>query len=132
MCEVRNQKYITLFNTIQDDIVKRSYYTDNDSVYFERVLEELMNTPDHKLSTNECLNLIPPNTQVKPTQAQILLNKWIDDGYFVKLRNIVYIGPRTIHEFNTKLRSNSEDKVYICTLCRELTFVVSFIRDVSI
>lgn len=125
ICEVTNNKYITLVKTIHDDLIKlHPYYSDIEKQYFQTIFQEILGKQNYEILINECLNLSSTFHSISIQRAQTLLNKWIMDGYFVKNENRVYFGIRTISEFNELFRNNYADQISICILCQELIFNV--------
>lgn len=90
---------------------------------FETLLIEIATTPEHCITSIAALNL---NTSMKVTKlhSEELIEKWIDEGWFADVHDLLYLGPRGILEFGASLRVLHPDEVDACKLCREPIFTV--------
>lgn len=126
VCEVTGENVFVWLNTKNDDLSKQQMgFSPVELEYFHAVMQEIVTSEDHELPYARCINITSSleGTLTRENGEKALL-KWIKGGYFVKKTDTVYLGQRTILEFTSFLRTNTENCV--CSLCSELAFVVIF------
>lgn len=125
ICEVTNQEVLVWINTKNDEIsALQITFTQVELEYFQAILQEILISPEHKITFIVCLNMTSSLTgTLNRSNGQKLLEKWVKVGYFVNTGGHIYFGPRLILEFNAYLKSHCPDST--CGLCSELVFTVS-------
>lgn len=129
ICEVTDQEVIVWINIKNDHIsTLQGTFTVLELQYFHVILQEILNSDEHRITSIVCLNLTSTLTgALTRSHGQKLLDKWINIGYYIKKGGDIYLGPRLIIEFNAYLKSHSPDAV--CNLCSELVFTVRLTFD---
>ncbi|EDV98902.1 non-structural maintenance of chromosomes element 1 homolog [Drosophila grimshawi] len=94
--------------------------------YFSIILDMLGQREDLCIAWNEAYsNVNFKGTATKPPtklRMQTLLQMWNDMGYFVESDDHLYLGARSIVEFEFHLRSHYVDTIKECALCKKLVF----------
>lgn len=126
-CEVTSAVNFTLLNTANDDICKlQNNYTPIETEYFQQLLKEIITTDDHRIQSIACYNLTDAlSGNLRKDNIEILLNKWVEEGYLVEKDSYIYLGPRCIVEFAPYFRQHCKDYYASCHLCSEPVFSVS-------
>ncbi|KAJ8931119.1 hypothetical protein NQ314_016000 [Rhamnusium bicolor] len=121
-CEVTNQDLIVWLSTKDDDISKHQIaYSALELEYFNAILQQILGSDEHQITFIVCINITSTLTSnYSRDNGQKILNKWLKGGYYIKHGEFIYLGPRTILEFASYLRSHCPD--CICNLCSELVF----------
>ncbi|CAH0559448.1 unnamed protein product [Brassicogethes aeneus] len=122
-CEVTNQEMIVMLNTKNDALAKLQIsFTPAHLEYFQAILGEILNSENYRITFIVCLNLTSTLVlSLSRDKGQVVFDKWVKGGYFVKDQNHVYLGLRTIFEFTSYLRSHCPNS--LCKLCNELVFI---------
>lgn len=126
-CEVTGQQQVILINTANDDISKlQNAFSAIQLEFFQKILQEIVQLGEKKLSHIQCLNLSTKLTgKVSQSDAEKLVEKWVRMGYLVIHDNNVYLGSRCVIEFTSFFRNYCNDYIQNCNLCSELLFKVS-------
>ncbi|XP_060524761.1 non-structural maintenance of chromosomes element 1 homolog [Cylas formicarius] len=121
-CEVTDENIVMWLNTKDDNISKfQISFSALEMEYFNVLLKEIINSQSHKLTYATVLNITSTlSTHLSRDNGQTVFTKWLKGGYFVKIDDYVYLGPRTIFEFTSFLKSHCPEQ--ICNLCLELVF----------
>lgn len=94
---------------------------------FHDVLNKLIeNTDDHSMKWNEVytLNGEQQTSQMPKQRMQDLLQTWVDQGYFLEQDENIYLGARTLVEYNDYFRNKYSSVLPSCPLCRGFVFWV--------
>lgn len=92
--------------------------------FFDNVFQELVTEEDHRLNHIYCLNL---SSTISRSSSDALLNKWLEDGYFVQINGFIHFGVKTIQEFRQVFYNDYKDYINICGLCNELIMSVCMV-----
>ncbi|KAL7742022.1 hypothetical protein ACLKA6_018276 [Drosophila palustris] len=91
--------------------------------YFSMVLDKLGHEEDCYITWNEAyaeFNFKGSVRAPKKVRMQELIEMWTQMGYFLEAEDRLYLGPRSIIEFEFYLRSNYPDTIKECQLCKQL------------
>lgn len=123
-CEVTKQELLIWSNTKRDDLaLLQLTFSPIELQYFHIIMEEILNDENHRLRYPAVLNLTSTLTnQFSRDSGQKVYQSWVASGYFVQLKDYVYLGPRLIVEFTTYLKPKFPEQT--CHLCSELVFTV--------
>nr|CAH7760588.1 unnamed protein product [Callosobruchus chinensis] len=121
-CEVTEQNIILWLNTKHDNISHlQNVFTPAHLEYFHAILMQIINSQEFRITYPECLNLTCSLKYTLSRDAgQLVFEKWIKGGYYVKQINYIYLGPRLIQEFSAYLKTCCANS--LCILCQELVF----------
>ncbi|KAL1491977.1 hypothetical protein ABEB36_012487 [Hypothenemus hampei] len=121
-CEVTSQEQVVWLNLKNDDISKfQIAYNPLELEYFHAILQEILNSEDHRLLYVTVLNITSTLTaQFSRDSGQKVLTKWFKGGYYIQSGDFVYLGSRLILEFTSYLKAHMPNQ--ICPLCSELAF----------
>ncbi|KYB26512.1 non-structural maintenance of chromosomes element 1 homolog [Tribolium castaneum] len=122
VCEVTGDSVFVWLNTKNDELSKQQIgFSPVELEYFHAIMQEIITSDNHELPYPRCINITSTlvGTLTRENGEKALM-KWIRGGYFVKVEQFVYLGARTILEFTTYLRTNTENCT--CSLCSELVF----------
>ncbi|XP_044265301.1 non-structural maintenance of chromosomes element 1 homolog [Tribolium madens] len=123
ICEVTGENVFIWINTKNDELSKHQLgFSPVELEYFHAIMQEIITSENHQVLYPRCINITSTlvGTLSRESGEKALI-KWIKGGYFVKKQQFVYLGARTILEFTTYLRTNTENCT--CSLCSELVFV---------
>lgn len=72
----------------------------------------------------ECINLVSGIQigRITKSKAEILILKWIKDGYFRELNGNIYFGPRLVAEFIPYLQQHHKENIHTCYTCKTVVF----------
>lgn len=123
-CEVTNQKLVIWCNKKNDDISRsQKHFSPLKLEYFQAILLEMLNSTTCYINYVNAINISSTLTRrLTLYDAEIILMEWIRIGYFVKKSEDLYLGVRTITEFQPYLNKNPNKSN--CELCNELVFTV--------
>jgi hypothetical protein len=123
-CEITGKKVFVWLNTKNDDLSRLQVgFSAVELEYFHAIMREIISSDEHYVEYPRCINISSTLTgTLSRANGEKVLIKWIKGGYFVKKDGHVCLGARTILEFTTYLRTNTEN--CSCNLCSELVFVV--------
>lgn len=101
-------------------------YTEAEVDFFKLTLESITVAEDHMISSLEFLNLTSNvrGKSLTKTRAEVLLQKWCNDGYLVELTSNIHFGPRALAEFSNYLGTHFPEHITTCTLCNTTVFGV--------
>ncbi|GLV36341.1 hypothetical protein CBL_08835 [Carabus blaptoides fortunei] len=118
-CEISGEKVCVIVNTCVDNISKTSTgNTPAEVELFQAIVEEIMLSDAKWVSSILCLNLTSRLTNtISKDNAQICLNKWSRNGYLIKEDGLLYLGARTISEFESHFRKVYPTRMTTCKLC---------------
>ncbi|ALC38730.1 CG11329 [Drosophila busckii] len=96
--------------------------TPEECQYFSIILDKLAVQEDFHIAWHEAYSVDFKGSSRPPKKhrMQELVQLWTDMGYFLEAQDQLYLGPRSIVEFEFYLRSNYEDTIKECALCRQL------------
>ncbi|KAJ3637346.1 hypothetical protein MTP99_000815 [Tenebrio molitor] len=122
-CEITGKKVFVWLNTKNDDLSRLQVgFSAVELEYFHAIMREIISSDEHYVEYPRCINISSTLTgTLSRANGEKVLIKWIKGGYFVKKDGHVCLGARTILEFTTYLRTNTEN--CSCNLCSELVFV---------
>lgn len=106
-------------------------YSEIECLYFKRLLDELIVSTGYYLPSHCIFNLCTSVTtatnskKITKQRAQVLIDEWCENGYFVEINDRFYFGPRTIGEFGNQFRTTHPDFIHVCFLCNQISFQVS-------
>ncbi|KAH8411923.1 hypothetical protein KR222_002514 [Zaprionus bogoriensis] len=91
--------------------------------YFSTLLDKLANRDECRMAWNEAYFDVDFTGAAKPlkkVRMQELVKLWTDMGYLLEVDDSLYLGPRSLLEFESYLRSNFADTIKECALCKQL------------
>ncbi|XP_030556733.1 non-structural maintenance of chromosomes element 1 homolog [Drosophila novamexicana] len=97
--------------------------TAEECLYFSNLLDKLGQQEDCHIAWNEAYSDLDFKGSTKPPKKlrmQTLLQLWTEMGYFLESDDRLYLGPRSIVEFEFYLRSNYAETIKECALCKQL------------
>ncbi|KAJ3647581.1 hypothetical protein Zmor_019452 [Zophobas morio] len=123
ICEITGDKVFVWLNTKSDELSRLQVgFSAVELEYFHAILQEIVTSDDHTIQYPRAINIASTLTAtLSRDNGEKALIRWIKGGYYVKQDERVFLGPRTILEFTTFLRTNTEN--CSCDLCSELVFV---------
>lgn len=127
-CEVTGNKYCCLVNTGNDDISRLPVqFTTLDYELFQIIINEIILTDTRFLTGIYSLNLVSKcKTAVSKDDMQKKINNYCDAGYLVKNDGNIYLGPRTILEYDDYFKKEFSERIVTCPLCSNTVYFVSF------
>lgn len=101
-------------------------YTEAEVDFFKLILESITLAEDHMISNLAFLNLTAnvKGKSLTQSRAEVLLQKWCNDGYLAELASYILFGPRALAEFSNYLSTHFPDHLTTCTLCNTTVFGV--------
>lgn len=124
-CELSEDEFLVLICTANDNINKlQNHYTQNELQFYNDIFHEIVTDDDHRLKHIYCLNM---SSSISHSNSEVLLNKWIENGYFVQKNGFIYFGAKTIQEFHSIFHNDYKDYINICGLCNEIVLNVCFL-----
>ncbi|XP_022911842.1 non-structural maintenance of chromosomes element 1 homolog isoform X1 [Onthophagus taurus] len=121
-CEITGISYVVLNDMANDDISRmQKGFKPIELKYFEMIVKKIFCSKSKQLLINQCLNYsstLP--VKISITDAEVLLEKWKNLGYFVLNDDMVYLGVRCLSEFAPFFWKYCENYVKRCELCSEL------------
>ncbi|XP_053954529.1 non-structural maintenance of chromosomes element 1 homolog [Anastrepha ludens] len=100
------------------------HYSEADQMYFAKLVEAIAPQGDYGISWVEIYNLpnLTPTAkkQLSKTRIQNLIKKWTDQGYFLKIDDKIYFGPRMLVEYASHLKTHYSEYVKDCPLCKKI------------
>ncbi|RWS03941.1 non-structural maintenance of chromosomes element 1-like protein, partial [Dinothrombium tinctorium] len=125
-------EYYAFVNLVDTEITRlSSLYKKEQYEYFKKIVSTLFESDYSLLSRNAAVNLCHSleenNIKMKVTDADSLLDKWIDEKYFALTedRKQIYFGVRSILEMQPYFKQHFPSNITECNLCK-----VSCIRGV--
>lgn len=97
--------------------------TTEECQYFSIVLDKVAQKEDCHIAWNEAYFDVNFKGSAKPpkkVRMQSLVDLWTAMGYFLESNDNLYLGPRSILEFEFYLRTNFPDTIKECALCKQL------------
>lgn len=107
----------------------QSTYSPADLDYFRTLIKTIAVEEEYAINSIVALNLSNKVVIAKlPKQkAEELLDKWTRMGYFEKIDDQLFFGPKMHSEFPNFLKAKFPDSVHSCTLCNNILLWVNII-----
>lgn len=104
----------------------QNVYSEAEVEYFRLLLKEIATNENNCTNQIDAINLVDQMkiSKLSKCRAQVLLDKWNCECYFLEIRDQIYYGPRAVAEFSTYLQQNYPDFVRNCKLCILPVFAV--------
>lgn len=121
--DILTQKMFLIFLSLSF----QNLYTEMEIQYFPLLLREIITSDSTCIAPIVALNLISilqrPLTKLR---AGELLKLWTNMGYFKEMNELIYLGPRSLVEFNGYLTVNYPDFIKTCSICLKTVYKVNF------
>lgn len=126
-CEISGEKQCVIVNTRVDNISKTATgNTPAEVELFDAIIKAIMTSDAKWISAITCMNLTSKlKNSLSKDAAQECLDKWSQNGYLVKEDGLLYLGARTISEFESYFRKEYPIRMTTCKLCTSSVYYVS-------
>lgn len=122
-----NSWYFIFCSTAKTSVSSLQNTYNADELYlFKMILAKITQNRDLNMAPRDVLNLTEHIQKFNKTQADLLLNKWLQTKYLIKhTDNQIYLGPKLLVEFKDLLQEMNLQHLRSCLLCENLAAWVS-------
>lgn len=109
-------------------------YNEAECLYMKSLLEKIIESDTHSLSTMTAVHLCLSSGQLSQSQstskkiskqrAEELLDEWMAAGYLMSIGDSITLGPRGVGEYRNTFQTKFSDYILSCRLCNEITLQV--------
>lgn len=118
----RNFNYYCFCSTAMSSVSKmQSAFSENELDLFKAILQKIVEVEELCTSPIQIMNVQFEGTaKVNKSRIEILLEDWILNGYFVREKNMIYLGPKALIEFKETLEGFELPYLRSCVLCGDI------------
>ncbi|XP_055689622.1 non-structural maintenance of chromosomes element 1 homolog [Lutzomyia longipalpis] len=115
--------YVFVSTTQSPENRFQNVYTHEEIQFFPALIKEIITTEEANISPIDVLNLSSKlETPITKGRAEELLEEWTDVGYFHRIDDMIFLGPRMLVEFNGYLAVHFADYIQMCFICKNTVY----------